>query len=143
MIESECRPRRNSNEGPHHLLKNKGHVFDTETTIDGERERRSRSTMASLYSLLCVATILLSSARCNNGEPSVPQHKALFVFGDSLFDPGNNQYLTNGIKPQTSNWPYGETYFNYPTGRFSDGRILPDFIGLISLSSLFNANITV
>ncbi|KAI4355382.1 hypothetical protein L6164_004162 [Bauhinia variegata] len=50
----------------------------------------------------------------------------LFVIGDSLFDAGNNQLYSH--KEQSSNWPYGETYFNKPTGRYSDGRVVPDFI---------------
>ncbi|XP_040371591.1 GDSL lipase [Rosa chinensis] len=58
------------------------------------------------------------------------QKKALFVFGDSLFDPGNDQYLPNVTVedyPATT-WPYGETFFHHPNGRLSDGRIVPDFI---------------
>lgn len=57
------------------------------------------------------------------------QHKALFVFGDSIFDPGNNAYLNSTSKLISLYWPYGETFFHHPTGRFSDGRIVPDFIG--------------
>ncbi|KAI3737771.1 hypothetical protein L2E82_27783 [Cichorium intybus] len=53
---------------------------------------------------------------------------ALFVFGDSFFDPGNNNYINTTTLDQSNFPPYGETYFRFPTGRFSDGRIIPDFI---------------
>lgn len=53
---------------------------------------------------------------------------ALFIFGDSFFDPGNNNYIKTTTLDQANFWPYGETYFNYPTGRFSDGRLISDFI---------------
>ncbi|XP_059299439.1 GDSL lipase-like [Lycium ferocissimum] len=53
---------------------------------------------------------------------------ALFVFGDSLFDPGNNNYINTTTEFQANWWPYGKSFFKYPTGRFSDGRLIPDFI---------------
>ncbi|XP_055834679.1 GDSL lipase-like [Solanum dulcamara] len=52
----------------------------------------------------------------------------LFVFGDSLFDPGNNNYINTTTQFQANWWPYGESFFNPPTGRFCDGLIIPDFI---------------
>ncbi|XP_039008206.1 GDSL lipase-like [Hibiscus syriacus] len=55
-------------------------------------------------------------------------HVALFIFGDSLFDPGNNNYINTTTVFQANFIPYGETFFKYPTGRFSDGRLIPDFI---------------
>ncbi|XP_023548220.1 GDSL esterase/lipase 5-like isoform X2 [Cucurbita pepo subsp. pepo] len=59
---------------------------------------------------------------------SLPKHVALFVFGDSFFDSGNNNFL-NTTKGYRANFmPYGETFFKYPTGRFSNGRLVPDFI---------------
>ncbi|KAK4352778.1 hypothetical protein RND71_028296 [Anisodus tanguticus] len=54
--------------------------------------------------------------------------KALFVFGDSLFDPGNNNYINTTTQFQANWWPYGESFFKTPTGRFSDGRIISDFV---------------
>nr|GMC84535.1 proteasome subunit beta type-4 [Ipomoea batatas] len=57
------------------------------------------------------------------------KHKvALFVFGDSLFDPGNNNYINTTTNFQANFPPYGESYFKHPTGRFSNGRLMPDFI---------------
>ncbi|KAG7997303.1 hypothetical protein I3843_01G205200 [Carya illinoinensis] len=53
-------------------------------------------------------------------------HVALFIFGDSFFDAGNNNYINTTFR--ANYYPYGETFFNYPTGRSSDGRIIPDFI---------------
>ncbi|KAI7752269.1 hypothetical protein M8C21_012782, partial [Ambrosia artemisiifolia] len=56
------------------------------------------------------------------------EHVSLFIFGDSLFDPGNNNYINTTPEFQANFWPYGISYFDPPTGRFSDGRLIPDFI---------------
>ncbi|TKY64213.1 GDSL esterase/lipase 1 [Spatholobus suberectus] len=81
--------------------------------------------MASLRSVLYAILIILSTVSCYAARPI---QKTLFVFGDSLFDPGNNQYLNSSIREASTTWPYGETYFKHPTGRLSDGRLVPDFI---------------
>lgn len=66
------------------------------------------------------------------------ENAALFVFGDSLFDVGNNNYINTTADNQANYSPYGETFFKYPTGRFSDGRVIPDFIGNFCFMSLIN-----
>ena len=57
-------------------------------------------------------------------ESTVP---ALFVFGDSLLDIGNNNNMSTLVKATSP--PYG----NYPSGtsggRFSNGPVTTDFIG--------------
>ncbi|KAI4310537.1 hypothetical protein MLD38_035509 [Melastoma candidum] len=62
---------------------------------------------------------------------SLPQK--LFVFGDSYADSGNNP------KGLSSSWkvPYGTTFPGKPSGRFSDGRVLPDFVGKLNLPLCF------
>ncbi|KAB1209148.1 GDSL esterase/lipase 2 [Morella rubra] len=80
----------------------------------------------SRFLVLCA--ILLILTRCH-GQLCLPEkHIALFVFGDSLYDVGNNNYINTNSDYRSNVWPYGETTFKYPTGRFSDGRIIPDFI---------------
>lgn len=56
-----------------------------------------------------------------------PLFPALFVFGDSTVDAGNNDYLVTLAK---SNFPpYGRDFIDHkPTGRFSNGRLATDFI---------------
>lgn len=52
---------------------------------------------------------------------------ALIVFGDSTVDSGNNNQISTVLKSNFQ--PYGRDYFgSKPTGRFSNGRIAPDFI---------------
>ncbi|XP_020213887.1 GDSL esterase/lipase 1 [Cajanus cajan] len=66
---------------------------------------------------------------CCLGDTCQPNdHAALFVFGDSIFDVGNNNYINTTADNQANFSPYGETFFKYPNGRFSDGRVIPDFI---------------
>ncbi|XP_074299998.1 GDSL esterase/lipase 5-like [Silene latifolia] len=52
----------------------------------------------------------------------------LFIFGDTILDVGNNNYIKTIIDAQANFWPYGITFFDFPTGRFSDGRLICDFI---------------
>ncbi|KAF9663891.1 hypothetical protein SADUNF_Sadunf17G0099200 [Salix dunnii] len=57
------------------------------------------------------------------GAPLAP---ALYVFGDSLFDSGNNNILPTVSKANFK--PYGVDFAKGDTGRFSNGRLVPDFI---------------
>ncbi|KAL8171588.1 hypothetical protein V2J09_023392 [Rumex salicifolius] len=98
------------------------------------------SLSSSAWGFWVVSTLLISPVFGSSVHPSPKKRAALFVFGDSLFDPGNNNYFnTSGGNAaqgmgQATNWPYGETYFRHPTGRLSDGRIVPDFIGKFLLN---------
>ncbi|XP_050224388.1 GDSL esterase/lipase At5g33370-like [Mercurialis annua] len=53
--------------------------------------------------------------------------RAFFVFGDSLVDSGNNNYLVTTARADAP--PYGIDYPTHkPTGRFSNGLNIPDLI---------------
>ncbi|CAK7338950.1 unnamed protein product [Dovyalis caffra] len=81
----------------------------------------SSSNINLCFLMLCVS--LLITTTCHGYS----DHAALFIFGDSLYDAGNNNYFNNTII-RANFTPYGETFFKYPTGRASDGRLIPDFI---------------
>ncbi|KMZ64297.1 GDSL esterase/lipase [Zostera marina] len=51
---------------------------------------------------------------------------AIFAFGDSTVDPGNNNFLPTTFR---SNFPpYGKDFFRHkPTGRFTNGKLPTDF----------------
>lgn len=67
--------------------------------------------------------VLLHVMQCTLAQPLVP---ALFVFGDSTADVGNNNLLKTILKANFL--PYGRDFdTGMPTGRFSNGRIATDF----------------
>ncbi|KAF8031046.1 hypothetical protein BT93_D0280 [Corymbia citriodora subsp. variegata] len=53
---------------------------------------------------------------------------ALFIFGNSINDIGTNNYINTTTNFRANFPPYGKTFFRYPIGRFSDGRLIVDFI---------------
>ncbi|KAK9268764.1 hypothetical protein L1049_000526 [Liquidambar formosana] len=70
---------------------------------------------------LLLAQLLLQILKINAKVP------AIFVFGDSSVDAGNNNQISTVLKSNFE--PYGRDFFGgQPTGRFSNGRIPPDFI---------------
>ncbi|KAJ0008205.1 hypothetical protein Pint_29417 [Pistacia integerrima] len=85
--------------------------------------------MFLLYSSLLIAP---TSSQGDESRQANNKHVAIFVFGDSVYDPGNNNYLHVGIDYKANFTPYGESFFEYPTGRFCDGRIVPDFAAMYS-----------
>ncbi|GJY44526.1 GDSL esterase/lipase-like protein [Tanacetum coccineum] len=61
-------------------------------------------------------------------SPPRPFNK-VYVFGDSYTDTGNNNN-SNGpsIFRHISDLPYGRTFFHHATNRYSDGRLVIDFV---------------
>ncbi|XP_018718021.2 GDSL esterase/lipase 2-like isoform X2 [Eucalyptus grandis] len=71
-----------------------------------------------LFFAVFVFVSLLLSARCD---------VALFIFGDSLNNAGINNYV-NTVSFRANFPSYGEIFFRCPTGSFTDGRLIADFI---------------
>ncbi|WMV49112.1 hypothetical protein MTR67_042497 [Solanum verrucosum] len=86
--------------------------------------------MSGLYSFIILiliffmleAPILIQAQSKKNSLVS-----AIFIFGDSTADPGNNNYISTPFKSNFS--PYGKDFLNHvPTGRFTNGMLANDFI---------------
>ncbi|KAA0053547.1 GDSL esterase/lipase 5 [Cucumis melo var. makuwa] len=91
----------------------------------------TQSTSHGQLVVLCATFFIFSSIRwfIEVESYSLPEnHAAFFIFGDSFLDAGNNNYINTTTLDQANFWPYGQTHFRFPTGRFSDGRLVSDFI---------------
>ncbi|KHN38683.1 GDSL esterase/lipase [Glycine soja] len=77
------------------------------------------------YSRSFLASFLLAVLlNVTNGQPLVP---AIFTFGDSIVDVGNNNHQLTIVKANFP--PYGRDFENhFPTGRFCNGKLATDFI---------------
>lgn len=87
----------------------------------------------TVQSLLLVSLLLVVLAGEEDSSETA-MFPAMFVFGDSLVDNGNNNHLNSLAR---SNYlPYGIDFAgNQPTGRFSNGKTIVDFIGTYSSAS--------
>ncbi|CAE5963752.1 unnamed protein product [Arabidopsis arenosa] len=81
---------------------------------------------SSSMDLLMFLLLLISPVALAKSSSTVP---AIFTFGDSIFDAGNNHYNKN-CTAQADFPPYGSSFFHRPTGRFTNGRTVADFICL-------------
>ena len=86
---------------------------------------------------LCLSISLLLMVATSTESGMLPPNvtvPALFGFGDSIIDPGNNNHLNTLIKCNFP--PYGKDFMGgIPTGRFSNGKIPTDLLGIIHLPS--------
>ncbi|XLR38975.1 hypothetical protein S83_023635 [Arachis hypogaea] len=71
--------------------------------------------------------LLHSSSANNNNNYNKNKVPAIIVFGDSSVDSGNNNFIPTIARSNFE--PYGRDFPDgNPTGRFSNGKIAPDFI---------------
>ncbi|XP_019099253.1 PREDICTED: GDSL esterase/lipase At1g28580-like [Camelina sativa] len=64
-----------------------------------------------------------------SSETQCREFKSIISFGDSIADTGNLLGLSDPNElPHVAFPPYGETFFHHPTGRFSNGRLIIDFL---------------
>lgn len=80
------------------------------------------ATLVTLLVFTLLSLFLFSPAVAQNNGP-----RAFFVFGDSLVDSGNNNFLPTTARADSP--PYGIDYPTHrATGRFSNGLNIPDII---------------
>lgn len=98
----------------------------------------AEATSTALPLRLVVAAALLALVATTapaSASPYAPAPKnrsgscypRMFSFGDSLIDTGNFIHYSKA-PGSVSRSPYGRTFFGRPTGRWSDGRLIVDFI---------------
>lgn len=75
--------------------------------------------------VLMVVVVFLPSIHAADSKKNV---SAVFIFGDSIVDPGNNNHRLTEAKANFP--PYGQDFpGRKPTGRFSNGRVPGDMLG--------------
>ncbi|KAF8389888.1 hypothetical protein HHK36_024406 [Tetracentron sinense] len=86
---------------------------------------RVEEKMAKSSSMTLLSLILLLHLFFAKSEKLLAP--ALYVFGDSLVDSGNNNFLNTVVKANYN--PYGIDFPSGATGRFTNGKTAADFTG--------------
>ncbi|EOA30689.1 hypothetical protein CARUB_v10013827mg [Capsella rubella] len=90
------------------------------------------SPMGDPNSLILSLPCLLLTTLALLHYPTYSVAQTLFVFGDGYYDAGNKQFLS-GNRVDANSPPYGISV-GEATGRWSDGRIVPDYLaGFMSI----------
>ena len=90
--------------------------------------------MALALSMPVVFTLIIQVVVASLGLRA--EARAFFVFGDSLVDNGNNNYLATTARADAP--PYGiDSPSHRASGRFSNGLNIPDLISWVSSTCRF------
>ncbi|KAJ1292743.1 hypothetical protein BS78_01G013600 [Paspalum vaginatum] len=84
-----------------------------------------------LLLLLLGAALIAAAAAAAAPSPSSsrPPFRTVYAFGDSFTDTGNTHSTTGPYSfGYVSSPPYGATFFHRSTNRYSDGRLVVDFL---------------
>ncbi|PKA54061.1 GDSL esterase/lipase 5 [Apostasia shenzhenica] len=87
----------------------------------------------AIFPILALNFLIISNSIASSSEKPTDDAAAaaFFIFGDSTVDPGNNNYIDTVPGNRADIPPYGQSGFaSGPTGRFSNGRIIVDFVAM-------------
>lgn len=88
--------------------------------------------MPQLHPTTLIILILTFSCSVYSDQTNHPRRrpfKNIYAFGDSYTDTGNTRSTTGPSGFMfVSNPPYGRTFFGRPTNRYTDGRLVIDFV---------------
>ncbi|ERN06370.1 hypothetical protein AMTR_s00016p00247510 [Amborella trichopoda] len=91
---------------------------------------------------ICICEVLLYGLVLLAGALANGEKVLLLVFGDSLVDCGTKNYLNTSKEHRANYYPYGRNVFSgEATGRFSDGKVTPDFIGIFPFPFLLSSTL--
>lgn len=90
------------------------------------------ATLAVIFVIVFAFVMSISDMAAAKGP-------VVYVFGDSMSDVGNNNYLLMSIAKSDYPW-YGIDYYTgWPTGRFSNGRTIGDIMcKLINIQNVYS-----
>uniref|UniRef100_A0A5B7ASS4 GDSL esterase/lipase n=2 Tax=Davidia involucrata TaxID=16924 RepID=A0A5B7ASS4_DAVIN len=85
--------------------------------------------MITITSIFILSSFLASASSAATTGTNPRPFKKIYAFGDSYTDTGNTESSTGPSSfTYVSNLPYGRTFFHHPTNRYSDGRLVIDFV---------------
>ncbi|CAL1355531.1 unnamed protein product [Linum trigynum] len=84
------------------------------------------SPLAPFLFLTALLSVVAGGAASRARLPANVTVSAIFIFGDSIMDTGNNNNLATVVKANFQ--PYGVDFTGGPTGRFCDGKVPSDII---------------
>lgn len=84
------------------------------------------------YATVTALILALVQITVVKGDPQVP---CFYIFGDSLADPGNNNFLLTIARANYI--PYGVDFPGGATGRFNNGPTTPDYIGIMLFPHIY------
>ncbi|CAA3000457.1 GDSL esterase/lipase At3g48460-like [Olea europaea var. sylvestris] len=88
-------------------------------------------TISFAQIILFTITAILIFSTPSTAQAGILSHpfKKVYAFGDAETDTGNTRSATGPtIFRFVSNHPYGQSFFGRPTNRYSDGRLMIDFL---------------
>lgn len=89
----------------------------------------SQIAIITITTIFVLSPSLFSASTAATSALNPRPFNKIYAFGDSFTDTGNTKTATgpSGFA-HVSTSPYGSTYFHRPTNRYSDGRLVIDFV---------------